>query len=147
MPRRNEPVANVVRDDKGVRLTVDPMENVIVGSNNIMRYLGIQSHATFYTWVELYGCPCMKRPDGLWMTSMTAIDTWIFLAAEMDLLKRRKSRGGYRAAKKQIAHVEKMFGRDSDQADLMHRSYDAQVAAAEAAAETAENGGVKPSGD
>lgn len=65
------------------KLRIAPDDNVIIGAENILRYLGIGSLGTLWRWVELYGLPAIKRPDGLWMTTMTAIDQWIFLAAEV----------------------------------------------------------------
>ena len=65
------------------RLKVDPSDNIIVGAQDICNYLGISSIVTMWRWVEFYGLPCIKRPDGVWMTSMTAIDEWIFLAADI----------------------------------------------------------------
>lgn len=75
------------------RLVVDPMENILVGSNLIMQYLRISSIVTMYQWVELYGLPAIKRPDGTWMTSISAIDEWMFMAAELDNQNRPHSRG------------------------------------------------------
>ena len=74
-------------------LQVSPEANVLVGWPAISKYLGIRSWATFYQWVEVYGFPAIKRPDGMWMTTMTAIDQWIFLAAEADNDVRPHSRG------------------------------------------------------
>lgn len=75
------------------RLVVDPMENILIGSDIIMRYLKIKSMATLYEYVETYGLPAIKRPDGMWLSSITAIDTWLFLAAEADHENRPHSRG------------------------------------------------------
>lgn len=74
-------------------LQVDPAKNVLVGWPAIRQYLGVKSWATFYQWIEIYGFPAIKRPDGMWMTTMTAIDQWIFLAAEADNEARPHSRG------------------------------------------------------
>jgi hypothetical protein len=74
-------------------LRVSPTDNVILGAARIKSYLGVRSHATLYRWIELYGLPVVKRPDGLYITTMTAIDTWLFLAAECDLDNREWSRG------------------------------------------------------
>lgn len=75
------------------RLVIDPMENVLIGSDKIMRYCRISSVVTMYQWVELYGFPAIKRPDGAWMSTCTSIDQWIFLAAELDNENRPFSRG------------------------------------------------------
>jgi hypothetical protein len=74
-------------------LQVDPAENVLIGLNRICAYLGIKSPVSFYQWIELYGLPAIKRPDGQWMTTMTSIDQWIFLACELDNENRPYSRG------------------------------------------------------
>jgi hypothetical protein len=86
-------MATVITKADGPKLVIDPDENLIVGMLNVMRYLKIKSHATLYRWIELYGLPCVKRPDGVWITTMTAIDQWIFLAAEADFENRPMSRG------------------------------------------------------
>src|SRR3990167_11121965 len=116
-------MAEVRTSDNGLpRLVVDPMENVLVGSGNILRYLGIDSIVTLYTWVELYGCPCIKRPDGRWMTTMTAIDQWIWLGAEADLINRikeGKSRGSALSREAAVKRARHIFGEDSPQAELM----------------------------
>ena len=75
------------------RLRIDPEQNVIIGAKNIMAYVGIKSFSTLWRWVELFAFPAIKRPDGLWMTTMTAIDQWIFLAAETANDSLEKSRG------------------------------------------------------
>lgn len=79
-------------------LFIDPMTNVIIGSQLIRQYLGIHSMATLIDWVEVYGLPAIKRPDGQWMTTMSAIDEWIFIAAEADYLNRPYSRGDNKRA-------------------------------------------------
>jgi hypothetical protein len=50
-----------------------------------------------YQWHEKYGLPIMKRPDGQWMTTITAIDEWIFMASEFERTKRPFSRGTNRS--------------------------------------------------
>lgn len=80
-------------DSFAAKLRVDPGDNIIVGGANICRYLGISSITTMWRWVEHYGLPAIRRPDGLWMTSMTSIDQWIFLAAEVINENRETSRG------------------------------------------------------
>lgn len=74
-------------------LLIDPTENILIGHQQIQQYMHIKSINTLYQWVELYGFPAIKRPDGLWMSSMTSIDQWIFLAAELDSENRPYSRG------------------------------------------------------
>ena len=93
------------------RLVVDPMENILIGSILIRKYLGIQSVTTMYMWHERYGLPIMKRPDGQWMSSITAIDEWIFMASELERTKRPFPRGtnrtpqqDYDIAKRRLEH-------------------------------------------
>lgn len=74
------------------RLRIDPDQNIMIGSDAIRRYIGIRSNSTLYRWVELFSFPAIKRPDGMWMSSMTAIDQWIFLAAEAALDRAHQAR-------------------------------------------------------
>ena len=72
---------------------IDPLDNVLVGSRLICAYLKIKSIVTLYRLVELYGLPAVKRPDGQWMTTVTAVDEWLFMAAEVDAKNRTHLRG------------------------------------------------------
>lgn len=63
-------------------LRILPEDNVIIGGQRICRYIGVKSYNTLYRWIELYGLPAVKRPDGQYMTTMTAIDQWIFMYAQ-----------------------------------------------------------------
>lgn len=69
-------------------LRIAPEDNILIGAQRILRYLGISSITTLYDWIEDGALPCVKRPDGKWMTTMTAIDTWIFQAAGLIAEKR-----------------------------------------------------------
>lgn len=73
-------------------------------------------------WVEIYGLPAIKRPDGQWMTTMTAIDEWIFMAAEADYLNRPYSRGDNKRADlaltKALRRVERMKNAQSTQGTI-----------------------------
>lgn len=69
-------------------LRIAPEDNVLIGAQRILRYLGISSITTLYDWIEDGALPCIKRPDGKWMTTMTAIDTWIFQASGLIAEKR-----------------------------------------------------------
>jgi hypothetical protein len=98
MPRSSgssKPWGGVAVDQTPSRamLRPDPYENVIVGAQNILRYVGMTSMSTLWRWTENFGFPAIKRPDGLWMTTMTAIDQWIFLAAEISNENLERSRG------------------------------------------------------
>ena len=72
---------------------IDPMDNVIVGGLRICQYVGVSSFTTLIVWSEVYGFPMVKRPDGLWMSSCTAIDSWIFMASQAENENRAYSRG------------------------------------------------------
>jgi hypothetical protein len=80
-------------DSYANKLYIDPNQNVLVGAQAICRYLGIAGINTLWRWVEMYAFPAIKRPDGVWMSTMTAIDQWIFLAAEVVNDKLDRSRG------------------------------------------------------
>lgn len=88
------------------KLTASRDDNVLIGSTVICRYLGINSVTTLIMWIEGYGLPVMKRPDGMWMSSMTAIDEWIWLAAGAELENRAYSRGTNVSAEKALARAQ-----------------------------------------
>ena len=74
-------------------IRISPADNLLLGASAIKAYLRIRSWATLYRLVEIYGLPAIKRPDGKWMTTVTAIDEWLFLAAEADHRNRTHLRG------------------------------------------------------
>ncbi len=88
VPNKNSGTARVAEDQAersfASMLRIDPADNMLVGGETICRYLAISSMNTLHRWVELYAFPAIKRPDGVWMSSMTSIDQWIFLAAEIN---------------------------------------------------------------
>lgn len=99
------------------RVVIDPDQNLLIGSAAILRYLKIRSIVTLYRWVEEYGFPAVKRPiDGRWMTSCTAIDSWIFMGSNLDYELRGRSRGTNLKAESALAHALKEHGPDSIQA-------------------------------
>lgn len=98
-------------DPPQARLLIDPMTNVLIGSQLIRMYLGIKSIVTMIEWVEVYGLPCVKRPDGQWMTTMSAIDEWIFMAAEADYLNRPYSRGDNKRADQALKKAQNRVDR------------------------------------
>lgn len=102
----------------GNRHTIAPEDNILVGSAAIMKYLKIKSLVTLYQWVERYGLPAVKRPDGRWMCSVTAIDQWLFLAAEDDFRRRKKSRGANVRADIALRQALHRHGPDSQQAKM-----------------------------
>lgn len=96
-----------VTQDGARRLLIDPMENVLIGSILIRKYLGISSVNTMYMWHERYGLPITKRADGQWMTTMTAIDEWIFLGSELERTKRPFPRTTSRTPKEELAAAQR----------------------------------------
>ena len=120
----------------GMRVSVNPYDNVLLGSNVILRYLGIRSMATLYEYIELYGLPCIKTPDGMWMTTMTAIDSWIFIAAQADRNNRTHSRGSNKRHDIALKILRRRFGEDSKEYQLAEKR--------ELAAQAAEGGRLKP---
>lgn len=88
VPNKNSGTASIDQDryerSFAAMLRIDPADNILIGGDTILRYLALSSMNTLHRWVELYAFPAIKRPDGLWMSSMTAIDQWIFLAAEVN---------------------------------------------------------------
>lgn len=85
---------------------IRPEDNMLFGSRAILNYIHMRSIVTLYKWVEQYGFPAVKMPDGRWMSSITAIDRWLFLAAENDFAVRPRSRGAN--ARSDIAALETM---------------------------------------
>ncbi len=59
------------------------LDTILVGAKSICAYMKISAINTLERWVMQYGFPAIKRPDGKWLTSTTAIDEWIWLAAEL----------------------------------------------------------------
>jgi len=68
-----------VRDSS---LKIQRDQNLIIGHKNICRYLGLKSIVALHRWVDKHAFPAIMRPDGMWMTTMTAIDEWIWLCLE-----------------------------------------------------------------
>lgn len=97
---------------------IRPEDNILIGSKAIMDYIKVKSIVTLYQWVEKYGFPAIKRPDGRWMSSITAIDQWFFLAAENDFKRRTKSRGANARADIALRQVLHTHGPDSHNAKL-----------------------------
>jgi len=62
-------------------VAIVPKDNIILGHKNICDYLGIVEIRVLERWVDEFALPMVKRPDGIWMTSITAIDQWINMAA------------------------------------------------------------------
>lgn len=63
---------------------------ILVGAKQICDYMQISALNTLERWVDQFGFPAIKRPDGKWITSTTAIDEWIWIAAELHAEGRRQ---------------------------------------------------------
>src|SRR5262245_38197726 len=64
-------------------VAVVPKDNILLGRKAIMSYLHINESRTLERWVDEYALPLIYRPDGTAMSSITAIDQWILLAARV----------------------------------------------------------------
>ena len=60
-------------------LSIRPNDNLLVGSAEICSYLRI-SHYICRKWMENFNLPIMRRPDGVWMTTISSLDQWVWLA-------------------------------------------------------------------
>lgn len=74
-------------------LWIKPEENVLNGWWQICQYLGIKDRKTMIVWIDEWALPAIKRPDGIWMSTMTAIDQWVMLAAQVTHANKSKGRG------------------------------------------------------
>jgi hypothetical protein len=74
-----------------MRNRIEPTDNLLLGARAIMKYLGVKSLNALHNWIDNYGLPVVKRPDEQLMTTVTAIDQWIFLSAELRAEKRQDS--------------------------------------------------------
>jgi hypothetical protein len=80
---------------------------ILVGAKQICDYMQISAINTLERWVDQFGFPAIKRPDGKWLSSITAIDEWIWLAAELHAEgKRQLDRIAERALLKP-AHIKR----------------------------------------
>ena len=66
--------------DGGLKIHRD--QNVIIGAKNICAYIGLKSLVAMHRWVDKHAFPAVMRPDGMWMTTMTAVDEWLWLCLE-----------------------------------------------------------------
>lgn len=100
------------------RLLIDPLQNVLIGSQTIRKYLKIKSIITLYEWHEVYKLPIMKLANGQWMTTISAIDEWIWMASELERTNRPYSRGDNKRAelalKKAQRRVERLKAREAE---------------------------------
>lgn len=110
--------------DGSPRLLIDPMDNVLIGSQRIKQYLGIKSLATMYEWHEVWGLPIMKRPDGQWMSTITAIDEWVWIASDLERTNRPFSRGDNKRSDLALKKAQRRVDR-LKRAEAMLGSYEA----------------------
>lgn len=59
-------------------------EGTIVGLGAIMRYLKLKKPRDLYTLIDEYSLPVLPRHDGVLMTTVKAIDQWLFLASDVN---------------------------------------------------------------
>lgn len=60
----------------GIKVSTE--SNIIVGGNKIAKYIHV-SLPTLMRWITDHGFPAIQRPDGLWISSVTSIDQWIWM--------------------------------------------------------------------
>jgi len=90
--------------DQFRQMWVKPEDNVLIGWWAICTYLGIRDRKTLGRWVDEWALPAIKRPDGVWMTTVTSIDQWIMLAAQATAEQRTAD--GSSSAEKRRARIE-----------------------------------------
>jgi len=81
-PERWAEIRKHLGTDQFRLLWIKPEENVLLGWWKICDYLGVKDRKTLQIWVDEWALPAIKRPDGVWMTTMTSIDQWIMLASQ-----------------------------------------------------------------
>lgn len=53
----------------------------------------------------------MKRPDGQWMTTISAIDEWVWMASELEATRRPYSRGDTKRAEDALLRAQRRLDR------------------------------------
>jgi hypothetical protein len=110
-PERWAEIRKHLGTDQFRLLWIKPEENVLLGWWKICDYLGVKDRKTLQIWVDEWALPAIKRPDGVWMTTMTSIDQWIMLASQTQYENKVKdgdTTGQKRAAKAQLKAQTKM---------------------------------------
>jgi hypothetical protein len=110
-PERWAEIRKHLGTDQFRLLWIKPEENVLLGWWKICDYLGVKDRKTLQIWVDEWALPAIKRPDGVWMTTMTSIDQWIMLASQTQYENRTKNgetTGQRRALKAQLKASTKM---------------------------------------
>lgn len=102
-------------------VAVVPKDNILLGEIAIMEYLQIRERRVLERWVDEYALPMVKRPDGIWMTSITSIDQWILMAAKV-AYGNKKAEGKTTAQRRQAeAQAGQMAGAESRSPSLYRR--------------------------
>lgn len=71
--------------------TIHPDDNVLIGAKVILEYMDMKNLGVLYFWVENFAFPAIKRPDnGMWTSSITAIDHWLFMMAAAEARLRQE---------------------------------------------------------
>ncbi|MGE5513716.1 MAG: hypothetical protein ACM31O_21010 [Bacteroidota bacterium] len=97
----NLQVTRTMDASPGIALyTYSAKDNLIVGGRSILRYVKRINNQMLQEWIEEYGFPVTRLPNDTLVTTMRAIDDWIFLVAEASAGKHEARRGAY--AKKRI---------------------------------------------
>lgn len=110
-PERWAEIRKHLGTDQFRLLWIKPEENVLLGWWKICDYLGVKDRKTLQIWVDEWALPAIKRPDGVWMTTMTSIDQWIMLASQTQYENRTnngETTGQRRALKAQLKAQTKM---------------------------------------
>jgi hypothetical protein len=103
-------------------VAIRPQDNILLGHETIMAYLGLRSRASLERYIDEFGLPVIRRPsDGRLMSSVTSIDQWIIAAAKIshanrhqenkttyqrDASRDRAKRGGEPGAQAPIGSVD-----------------------------------------
>jgi hypothetical protein len=90
-PERWAEIRKHLGTDQFRLLWIKPEENVLLGWWKICDYLGVKDRKTLQIWVDEWALPAIKRPDGVWMTTMTSIDQWIMLASQTQYENRTRN--------------------------------------------------------
>jgi hypothetical protein len=85
-PLTNEQLRETIwmQQRKGVAM----YDNVLMGATAICKYMRISAFHTMIRWIDDYGFPAIKTPDGKWFTTTSAIDQWIWMASELESKRR-----------------------------------------------------------
>jgi len=105
-PERWAEIRKHLGTDQFRLLWIKPEENVLLGWWKICDYLGVKDRKTLQIWVDEWALPAIKRPDGVWMTTMTSIDQWVMLASQTQYENKAKN-GETTGQKRQLRAQQK----------------------------------------